>query len=115
MGKAISIQLTTEEKAKLEFTIRSSTAPIRNVLRSRIVLLAAQGKIPIYEITPLQVKQAVTGYGLAQKQQVQKMVKVILRLEEIPKPDDAADALAVAICNAHCQKFLKITQTLDRV
>jgi crossover junction endodeoxyribonuclease RuvC len=59
-----------------------------------------QGGIPVYEYTPRQVKLAVTGYGLADKKQVQHMVRVILGLKDIPKPDDAADALAVAICLA---------------
>ena len=55
----------------------------------------------LYEYTPLQVKQAVVGYGRAEKQQVQFMVKTLLQLREIPKPDDAADALAIAICHAN--------------
>ncbi len=63
-----------------------------------ILLTAAKKKIPVYEFTPLQVKMAITGYGRADKKQVQKMVKILLNLEEIPKPDDAADALAIAIC-----------------
>jgi len=69
--------------------------------RGVILLTAAKSKIPIFECTPLQVKQAITSYGRAEKIQVQKMVKVLLGLKEIPKPDDAADALAVAICCAH--------------
>ncbi len=69
-----------------------------------IILLAAENmSLPIYEFTPLEVKQAVTGYGRAEKQQIQKMVKMILGLKETPKPDDAADAVAIAICGAHCQ------------
>lgn len=67
-----------------------------------VILLAGQLKgIPVAEYTPLQVKQAVVGYGRADKQQVQFMVKAILNMQEIPKPDDAADALAIAICHAH--------------
>lgn len=64
-----------------------------------VAVLAVQraGK-PLYEYTPLQVKQAVVGYGRAEKMQVQKMVQIMLKLKSIPKPDDAADALAVAIC-----------------
>ena len=69
-----------------------------------ILLVAAQKKIPISEITPLQVKTAITGYGRADKKQVQKMVKNLLNLEEIPKPDDAADALGVAIA---CLQIIK--------
>lgn len=57
--------------------------------------------MPIYEYTPLQVKQSVVGYGRAEKKQVQEMTRVMLNLEKIPKPDDAADALAMAICHCH--------------
>jgi len=69
--------------------------------RGVILVRAAKMKIPIYEYTPLQVKQAVTSYGRAEKKQVQQMVKLLLNLKEIPKPDDAADALAIAICCAN--------------
>ena len=69
--------------------------------RGVVVLAGAQANLPLYECTPLQVKQAVSAYGQASKLQVQKMVKLLLRLNEIPRPDDAADALAVAICGAH--------------
>lgn len=65
-----------------------------------VILLSCQQKsLEIFEYTPLQVKQAVTGYGRAEKKQVQQMVKAILSLKEIPKPDDAADAIAIAICH----------------
>jgi len=66
--------------------------------RGIIMMVAAQKKIPIYEFTPLQAKMATVGYGRAEKKQVQEMVKLLLNLDEIPKPNDAADALAVAIC-----------------
>ena len=66
-----------------------------------ILLAAAKNKIPVYEFTPLQVKMVVTGYGRAEKQQVQKMIKVLLNLDTVPKLDDAADALGVAICYAY--------------
>ena len=67
-----------------------------------VILVAAKNKgIPLYEYTPLQIKQAVTGYGRADKKQIQSMVRMILNLNAIPKPDDAADGLAVAICHAH--------------
>lgn len=72
--------------------------------RGVILLTAAKSKIPVFECTPLQVKQAATGYGRAEKIQVQEMVKTLLNLKEIPKPDDAADALATAICCAHTIK-----------
>lgn len=67
--------------------------------RGVILLVCQQKKLEIFEYTPLQVKQAVTGYGRAEKKQVQTMVKAILGLKEIPKPDDAADAIAIAICH----------------
>ncbi len=67
-----------------------------------VILLAGENQgLMIVEFTPLQVKIATVGYGRAEKQQVQKMVKIILGLKEIPKPDDAADALAIAICAAN--------------
>jgi crossover junction endodeoxyribonuclease RuvC len=67
-----------------------------------VALTAAAGKgIPVYEYTPLQVKQNVVGYGRAEKKQVQTMVKMLLKLDTLPKPDDAADALAIAICHAN--------------
>lgn len=69
--------------------------------RGVFMLAAAQRGIPIGEYTPMQVKQAVVGYGAAEKRQVQEMVKMLLKLSVIPKPDDVADALAVSICHAH--------------
>ena len=68
--------------------------------RGVILLAAAQAGLPIYEYTPMQVKQAVAGYGLADKKQVMDMTKRLLKLKAVPKPDDAADALAIAICHA---------------
>lgn len=83
--------------------------------RGVILLAAAQQKIKACEYTPLQVKMALTGYGRAEKQQVQKMVKAVLRLREIPQSDDAADALAVAICCAHSiEAAKKLLRPLDR-
>ncbi len=70
--------------------------------RGVILLAAYRHKIPVYEYTPLQVKQAVVGYGRAEKKQVIDMVRRILSMPSPPKPDDAADALAMAICCAHC-------------
>lgn len=69
------------------------------------ILAAANMGLGIYEYTPLQIKQAVVGYGRADKKQVQEMVKIILNLKEVPKPDDVADALAVAICHGAGIKF----------
>lgn len=69
--------------------------------RGVTVLAAQQNGVEMFEYTPLQVKQSVVGYGRAEKKQVQEMTRVILNLEKIPKPDDTADALAMAICHAH--------------
>ena len=76
--------------------------------RGVVLLAAAMSNIPIFEYTPLQVKQAVVGYGRATKEQVQQMVKVLLNLEKIPKPDDVADALAIAVCHAHSHNMNRI-------
>jgi crossover junction endodeoxyribonuclease RuvC len=69
------------------------------------VLAIINKGLEVYEYTPLQIKQSVVGYGRAEKRQVQEMVKLLLNLKEIPKPDDAADALAVAICHSSCLNF----------
>lgn len=94
-------KVQTSSMEKLFFNTNTTTAI--DVAQARGVLLLAltQKKIDCYEYTPLQVKQAVTGYGRAEKNQVMEMVKMLLNLEKIPRPDDAADALAIAICHAH--------------
>ena len=76
--------------------------------RGAIILLAQEAGAPIMELTPLQIKQSLSGYGRAEKQQVQKMVQVILKLKEKPRPDDAADALAAAIAAAAYYRPLPI-------
>ena len=78
-----------------------------NVAQARgVILITARiHKIPTYEYTPLQVKQAVTGYGRADKLQVQRMVKMILNEEKLPKLDDVTDSMAIGICHAHSAKF----------
>ncbi|MEO8286808.1 MAG: crossover junction endodeoxyribonuclease RuvC [Chloroflexota bacterium] len=73
--------------------------------RGVVILAAAHAGITLGEYTPLQVKQAVVGYGRASKEQVQAMVKVLLQMDHIPRPDDAADALAVAICHIHSSAY----------
>ena len=83
---------------KLYFFKNLKTAMPVSQAKGVILLTAAKKKIPVYEFSPLQVKMAIVGYGRADKKQVQKMIKVLLNLNEIPKPDDAADALAIAIC-----------------
>lgn len=90
---------------KLYFQRNVRTALHVGQARGVIMLALAQNSIPVYEYNPMDVKLAVTGYGLAEKGQVQQMVKALLCLEEIPKPDDAADALAIAICHAHSAKL----------
>ena len=86
---------------KLYFQTNAKTAI--DVAQARgVTMLALQKKgVPVFEYTPLQVKSAVTGFGQAQKPQVMEMTKRLLRLKAVPKPDDTADALAIAICHAH--------------
>lgn len=86
-----------------ELFFNSNQKTAINVAQARGVLLlsALNHGISIHEYTPLQVKQAVVGYGRAEKKQVQLLVKSILGLEKVPKPDDTADALAIAVCHAH--------------
>ena len=86
---------------KLYFNTNQKTAIDVAQARGAMVACIAGKGIPIYEYTPLQIKQAVTGYGRSEKQQIQAMVKMLLNLPCVPKPDDAADGLAVAICHAH--------------
>ncbi len=86
---------------ELFFNTNQKTAILVAEARGVILLAARQNHVKINEYTPLQVKQAVVGYGRAQKQQVQSMITTILDLKKVPKPDDTADALALAICNAH--------------
>ena len=96
---------------ELFFNKNVKTAIIAAQARGVIILSAVNHGIEVVEYTPLQVKQAITGYGRANKQQVQFMVKEMLRLKEIPKPDDTADALGIAICHANSVDMMK---NLDR-
>ncbi|MDD3032698.1 MAG: crossover junction endodeoxyribonuclease RuvC [Candidatus Pacebacteria bacterium] len=86
---------------KLYFFKNQKTIIPVSQARGVLLLTIANSKIPIFEFTPPQVKMAVTGYGRAQKRQVQEMVQRLLNLEKIPKPDDAADALALAIAYSY--------------
>lgn len=86
---------------QLFFNTNSKTAISVGQARGTVMLAAAKNGLEFHEYTPLQVKQAVCGYGRAEKQQVAKMVQLILKMEEIPKPDDAADALALGICHSN--------------
>lgn len=90
---------------KLYFNNNAKTALEVGQARGVMLLTAFQHDMPIYEFTPTEVKQAITGYGKADKRQVQMMVQNLLKLKDIPQPDDAADALAIAWCGA-CSKNL---------
>jgi crossover junction endodeoxyribonuclease RuvC len=90
---------------KLFFQRNVSTAIAVGQARGVVLLALAQAGIEVFEYTPNEVKQAVAGYGSAGKRQVQEMVRVLLSLEDIPKPDDAADALAVAITHLNTSKY----------
>ena len=90
---------------KLFFQRNVSTAITVGQARGVVLLALAEAGLDIGEYTPNEVKQAVAGYGSADKRQVQEMVRTLLGLPEIPKPDDAADALAVAITHLHTKRF----------
>ncbi len=83
---------------KLFFAQNVTTAMSVSQARGVVLLIGKQHKMELHEYTPQQIKQALTGYGKAEKAQIQEMVRTILKLKAIPKPDDAADALAAAIC-----------------
>lgn len=90
---------------KLYFQKNVKTALSVGQARGVVLLTLAQAGLPVFEYNPNEVKQTVCGYGNADKNQVQHMVKTLLNLQDIPKPDDAADALAIAICHIHHQSF----------
>ena len=90
---------------KLFFARNVTTAMTVGQARGVALLALAEAGVAISEYTPLEVKQAVAGYGKADKVQMQTMVKMLLNLPDLPKPDDAADALAVAICHAHSARM----------
>lgn len=91
----------------LFFNTNAKTALVVGQARGVVLLCAAQNNIPIAVYTPLQVKIAVTGYGRAEKNQVGQMVKTLLHLSNIPKPDDTTDALAIALTHAFSMKYPK--------
>ena len=86
---------------ELFFAQNVTTALMVGAARGAAIIAAAEYTEHLYEYTPMQIKQTITGYGKADKKQIQQMVKMLLRMEELPKPDDAADAIACAI--THCQ------------
>ena len=106
--KEIIARYRPDEMAIEELFFFKNLKTAIKVAQSRGVLLlnAIQAHLMIAEYTPLQIKQALTGYGKAEKKQVQLMVKNILKMEKIPKPDDAADALAVALCHQQSRSML---------
>ena len=92
---------------KLFFNTNQKTGIDVAQARGVTVLAASQRGIPVFEYTPLQVKQSVVGYGRAEKPQVMEMTRQILGLASVPKPDDTADALAIAICHGHSAASVK--------
>ena len=95
---------------KLFFHKNVTTAMSVGQARGVIMLALAEAGIEVAEYTPLEIKQAVTGYGSADKRQIQQMIQALLALEEIPKPDDAADALAVAVCFLHRYRIDRLSR-----
>jgi len=101
-------QPTAVAVEELFFSKNVRTALSVGQARGVALLAAANAGLPIHEYTPLQVKQAITSYGRATKDQVQQMVRMLLGLDSVPQPDDAADAIAVAICHIHSAKLTAI-------
>lgn len=95
---------------ELFFARNARTALAVGQARGSALVALAESGLPVYEYTPLQVKMAVTGYGQAEKAQVQEMVRALLGLERVPRPDDAADALAVALCHFHSARMQAILE-----
>lgn len=95
---------------ELFFSRNTRTALAVGQARGVALLALANAGLPIREYTPLQIKQAITGYGQASKQQMQKMVRLLLKLDAVPQPDDAADAIAAAICHIHSQRLRAILE-----
>jgi crossover junction endodeoxyribonuclease RuvC len=107
--QAITELIATHQPAvlgveRLFFNRNVQTAFAVGQARGVVLLAAAEAGLPVFEYGPHEVKMAVTGYGRAGKEQVQRMVQVVLGMTALPRPDDAADALAVAICLAHAQR-----------
>lgn len=99
---------------KLFYNTNAKTVIDVGQARGVLLLAAQKNHLPVYEYTPLQVKQSVVGYGRAEKKQVQEMTRLMLHLDKVPKPDDTADALAMAICHAHTSgSLMKRLQVKD--
>jgi crossover junction endodeoxyribonuclease RuvC len=95
---------------ELFFTKNVTTGIAVAQARGVLALAATQSDLPIGEFSPREMKAAVAGYGKADKKQVQEMVKILLNLDKVPRPDDAADALGIAICQIHAGHFKSMTQ-----
>jgi crossover junction endodeoxyribonuclease RuvC len=95
---------------ELFFSRNVTTALIVGQARGVVVLGAAKAGLPVREYKPMQIKQAITGYGKASKAQVQEMVRMLLSMDHVPKPDDAADAVAVAVCHLHSMRLLDLLE-----
>jgi crossover junction endodeoxyribonuclease RuvC len=99
---------------KLFFNKNVRTAMTVGQARGVALLAVAEAGLPVHEYTPLEVKQAVCGYGRASKEQIQKLVQMLLGLDSIPQPDDAADAIAIAICHIHSSPLQATLAQHDR-
>lgn len=106
----IIMQYKPDESAVEDLFFFKNVKTVMKVSQARgaILLTLEQNRVTIFEYTPLQVKQALTGYGRAEKKQIQLMVKNILNLKEIPKPDDTADAIAIALCHLNSRKMRQV-------
>ena len=105
---AITTQAHTRFEQRLEEIYADMTAMAVAQARGVLLLCTQLARVPVFEYTPMQVKQSVTGYGKATKKQVQEMTRTLLRMQAVPRPDDAADALALAICHgysAHSRQY----------
>jgi crossover junction endodeoxyribonuclease RuvC len=98
----------------LFFTSNQKTVIAVAEARGALLLAAKRAGVPVFEYTPLQVKQSVAGYGKATKKQVQEMTRTLLKLDTVPKPDDTADALAMAICHAHSSRSLQFGMNVTK-
>src|SRR2546427_7085081 len=108
LGEIITTHSPNEAAMEeLFFAKNARTALTVGQARGVAMLALANGGLSIAEYTPMQVKQAVTGYGSAKKEQVGEMVRILLHLQSIPRPDDAADAAAVAICHLHTARYIQ--------
>lgn len=105
--KEITKKYNIDAASVEELFFNTNTKTAINVAQARGVIVTAleSSNIPVFEYTPLQIKQALVGYGRADKEQIKRMVKEYLKLEKMPRLDDTTDALAIAICHCHSFKF----------